>query len=301
VAHELGLLEAVGAGLLQGVAVVFPISGLGHGVLAGSLGHDAGADLAPATAGYLYACLRVAIGLALLVYFWRDWLRVGRGLVSTLGPRASGTAERRWAWLVVLAVVPGSVAIAVLAPHAERLTRHPELAAAVLAANGLFMLLVWWWWRRSPRAGGLSGLHRAPLTRGEDAEAFAVESSTLPPGRMLLLGLLPVASLVPGISGVGLAVAAGLIWGLTQEQAARVALLVVTPILLTWGGRDLPDLRTAGFDGVRSAVLIACAVALVAAYLATALIVRYFRSASLRPFGYYCLIAGAAALFSLSR
>jgi undecaprenyl-diphosphatase len=301
VAHELGVLEAVGLGLLQGVAVVFPISDLGHGVLAGSLGNGAGDDIAPANAGYLYACLRVGIGVALFVYFWRDWARVGRGLVATVTRNTTDRAARRWAWLIVLAAVPGSIGIAVLAPHARSLTEHPAIAAACLAANGVVMLTVWWWWRRSPRAGGLSGSHRAPLSRGEDADAFANEASTLRPARMLLLGLLPIASLVPGISGVGLAVAAGLIWGLTQEQAARVALLVLTPIVLTWGASDLPDLFSAQFDGVRSAVLLASGVAALAAYLATALVVRYFLSASLRPFGYYCVIAGGAALFALTR
>ena len=300
-AHDLGVLEAVGAGLLQGVAVVFPISDLGHGVLAGSLGDDAGADLAPANAGYLYACLRLGIGVALFVYFWRDWLRVARGLAGSVTRRSSTESERRWAWLVVLAVVPGSIGIAIVAPHARSLADHPRLAAVCLAGNGLFMLFVWWWWRRSPRAGGMSGVHRAPMTRGEEAEAFSVESSSLRAQQMLLLGLLPIASVVPGVSGVGLTIAAALIWRLTHEQAARVALLVLTPVLLTWGGRDLPDLSGTEFDGVRSAVLAACVAAVIAAYLATALLVRYFRVASLRPFGYYCLLAGGAALYALAR
>jgi undecaprenyl-diphosphatase len=164
------------------------------------------------------------------------------------------------------------------------------------------MLIAWWWWRRSPRAGGLSGSHRAPLSRGEESRSSAVELTyLLPPQRALLLGLLPVASLVPGISGVGLTITAGLLWGFTHEQAARIALLLVTPVLLTWGISGLPDLRDAEYDHVRGAVYLAAGVALVAAYLATALLVRYFRTASLRPFGYYCVIAGAAAAFALSR
>jgi undecaprenyl-diphosphatase len=297
---DLSTLEAAAGGLLQGVASVFPISGLGHGVLIGSLDNGAGADLAPADSGYLYACLRVSVGLALLAYFWRDWVRVGRGFVGTLVRGSSGPADRRWAWLVVLAVLPSTVGVLVLAPHARSLAEHPTLAAACLAGNGLLMLGVWHWFRRSPRSGGLSGTHRAPMTRGEEAEAFAAESSTLRADRMITLGLLPLVSLVPGASGVGLAICACLLWGLTQEQAARVALLVTTPLLLAWGARDLPDLGAAKFDGVRTAVLVACGTALVAAYLTTSLLLRYFRAASLRPFGYYCLLAGGAALVWLS-
>ncbi|MDT4947433.1 MAG: hypothetical protein QOJ37_28 [Pseudonocardiales bacterium] len=65
--HDLSWIEAAGAGLLQGVAAVFPISGLGHGVLVGALGQGAAADVAPETAGYLYSAVRVAIGVALLM------------------------------------------------------------------------------------------------------------------------------------------------------------------------------------------------------------------------------------------
>jgi undecaprenyl-diphosphatase len=294
------VLEAVGAGLLQGVAVVFPISGLGHAVLAGALGNNAGADLAPANAGYLYACLRLGIGVALLAYFWRDWARVARGIGSTFR-RSARPGPRRWAWLVVLAALPACIAVAILDPYVRPLSHHPRLAAGCLAGNGLLMLLVWWWWRRSPRAGGMSGVHRARLSRAEEAETFGVELSVLPAGRVLMLGLLPIASLVPGVSGVGLVVATGLVWGLTHEQAARAALLLVTPVFLTWGGRDLPDLGAAQYSGVRTAVVVAGVVAFVAAYLTAALLVRYFRSASLRPFGYYCVLAGGAALYSLAR
>jgi undecaprenyl-diphosphatase len=301
VPHDLNALEAAAAGLLQGVAVVFPISGLGHGVIVSSLGDNAGADIAPAHAAYLYAYLRVAVGVALLVYFWRDWFRVGRGLVSTVARGAASQAERRWAGLVLLGVLPSAIAIAVIRPHVSYLAGHPRLAAACLAGNGLLLLVVWIWFRRSPRSGGLSGAHRAPLTRAEDAEAFAIESSAMRPGRMVVIGLLPLAAVVPGISGVGLAICAGLLFGLTQEHAARVALLVLTPMLLVWGLVELPDLGSSEFDAVRTAVLIASGAALVGAYLCAALLVRYFRTASLRLFGYYCLAAGLGSLYFLSR
>jgi undecaprenyl-diphosphatase len=294
--HELQVFEAIAAGLLQGVAVVFPISGLGHGVLAGSLGNNAGVDIAPASAGYLYACMHVGVGLALLVYFWRDWVWIGRGLVALVTRSPAHATERRWALLVALAVLPSSIGAAVLAPRADSLLTHPALAAACVGGNGVLMLLVWWWFRRSPRSGGLSGTHRARLSRTDEAEAFAADSSALPAPRMAVVGLLPLASFVPGLSGVGLAMCGALLWRLSQEQAARIALLVLTPFLLSWGGSQFPDLGGSQFAGVRTATLYAAGTALVAGYLATALLMRYFRSASLRPFGYYCVVAGAAAL-----
>jgi undecaprenyl-diphosphatase len=300
VTHDLGSLEAVGAGLLQGVALVFPISGLGHGVLVGSIGGDAGSDLAPMSSGPLYPVLRVAVGIALAVYFWRDWARIARGILTSIGRVRVTTPEQRWGWLVVLASVPGCIAVALLVPRARSLQEHPLLAAGCMAGSGVFMIAVWWWWRRSPRAGGMSGTHRARVTRSEDASSFAGELSVLRVHRAVFLGLLPVASLVPGVSGMALMLAAALAWGLTHEQAARAALIIMTPSLITWGLRDLPMLRSGSFDELHGNLWLAAIVAVAAAYLATALLVRYFKSASLRPFGYYCLLAGGAAVAWLS-
>jgi undecaprenyl-diphosphatase len=181
VALDLGWMEAVGAGLLQGVAAVFPISDLGHAVLVAALGKDAATNIDPAKATYLYPVLRVAVGVALAAYFWRDWLRVLRGVVTSAGHVRDLRPQERWAWLIVVAAVPGCVGVFFTAPHIGRLLHHPVVTALCLAGNGLVMLGVWWWWRRSPRAGGLSGTHRAPLGRGEESDGSAVELSHVLP------------------------------------------------------------------------------------------------------------------------
>ena len=292
--HDLTMLEAIGAGLLQGVAIVFPISGLGHGVLIGSLGNGVGSDLAPEHARYLYAALRLAVAAALLAYYWRDWLHVLRGLSGAM-VRCGPAAGRRWSGLLLLAAAPGCIGVALLAGPARSLLAHPRLAAAGLAVNGAIMLGTWWWWRRSPRAGGMSGTHRARLSRSEQAETFALELASLRPGRAVLLGVMPLGALVPGISGIALTLAAALILGLTHEQAAHVALMLMVPFLLTWGLVELPDLGAPRYDGVRLHLVVALVLAAGAAYLTAVLLVRYFRRASLRPFAYYCLVAGAAA------
>ena len=298
-AHELSVLDAIGAGLLQGVAVVYPISGLGHGVLVGAVGDGVASQLGPQHARYLYAALRVAVALALFAYYWRDWVHVLRGLGGAVLRRGSA-AEHRWAALVLLAALPSCVAVALLAGPVRPLLAHPRLTAAALAVNGGLMLVTWWWWRRSPRAGGMSGTHRAPLSRAEQAHTFVLELSNLRPGRALLIGIMPLGAVVPGISGVALTLITALVLGLTHEQAAHVALLLMTPFLMTWGLVELPDLTGGAYDGVRRHLVLAVAVAAVAAYLTAALLVRYFRRASLRPFGYYCVLAGAAALVALT-
>ena len=293
---ELGWLEAVGTGLLQGVAAVFPISGLGHAVVIGALGNGVANDISPARATYLFALLRVAIAIGLFAYFWRDWVRFFAGLGRSVLRPGHRRDDDRWVPLLLLATVPGCIAVALLVPRTRSLLTHPVAAALALLGNGVVLAGVWFWWRRSPRSGGRSGSHRARITRSEESQSFAVEvAQGLRPYQAVLLGLLPVAALVPGISGVGLALTACVLWGMTHEQAVRITLIVVSPLLLVWGLRELTDITGREFDAVRGPTLLAGALALAAAYLTAALLSRAFRRDSLGVFGAYCVLAGGLA------
>ena len=153
--YHLTYLEAAVVGLVQGVSELFPVSSLGHNVLIPALiGGSWARDLNVAKPESPYLAfivgLHVATAVALIIYFWRDWLRVIRGFFSSLGHLArppAGTsrwqfrsADERLAWMIILATIP--VGIAGLA--AEHLFRvifgKPVYAAVFLAVNGLILL-----------------------------------------------------------------------------------------------------------------------------------------------------------------
>src|SRR6185503_18222841 len=110
-AHHLSWLEAGVVGGMQGVAELFPVSSLGHSVLlpavvGGSWARDL--NVASPESPYLafIVGLHVATALALIVYFWRDWVRVIGGLLSSIRYRRISTSDQRLAWLLVLATIP---------------------------------------------------------------------------------------------------------------------------------------------------------------------------------------------------
>src|SRR5438876_5080422 len=87
---HLTYLEAAVVGLIQGVTELFPISSLGHNVLLPALlGGSWAADLSVAKPESPYLAyivgLHVATAIALLIYFWRDWVRIIRGFFSSIG------------------------------------------------------------------------------------------------------------------------------------------------------------------------------------------------------------------------
>src|SRR5690348_6792127 len=86
---QLTYLEAAVVGLIQGVTELFPVSSLGHNVLIPALiGGSWARDLNVAAHESPYLAfivgLHVATAIALLIYFWRDWVRIVKGFFSSL-------------------------------------------------------------------------------------------------------------------------------------------------------------------------------------------------------------------------
>src|SRR5690242_1760681 len=95
---HLTYLEAAVVGLFQGVSEMFPVSSLGHAVLIPALaGGQWARDLnvaAPESPYLAYIVgLHVATALALIIYFWRDWIRIIGGFFSSIRYREVHTAD----------------------------------------------------------------------------------------------------------------------------------------------------------------------------------------------------------------
>ena len=96
--HHLSWLEAGVIGALQGAAELFPVSSLGHSVLIPAMiGGSWARDLNVSTPESPYLAfivgLHVATAIALIVYFWKDWVRIVTGLVTSIVHRE--VADRR--------------------------------------------------------------------------------------------------------------------------------------------------------------------------------------------------------------
>ncbi len=77
----------------------------------------------------------------MLLFFWRDWLRIVRGFFSSVRHRRVRTAEERLAWLLILATIPVGISGLLLEHLFRTVLGRPEPAAAFLIANGVMLLL----------------------------------------------------------------------------------------------------------------------------------------------------------------
>lgn len=84
----------------------------------------------------------------------------------------------------------------------------------------------------------------------------------------------------------------GLLTGLSNEDAARFAFLLATPIIGAAGVLKLPELFGSAGDGVRGQALVGAIAAGITTWFAVKFLLRFLRSNRLTPCGIYCLVVG---------
>jgi undecaprenyl-diphosphatase len=284
----ISFFQAVVIGLIQGVTELFPISSLGHSVLLPDLfgWHKLVTSQSTGESPYLAIIVgfHCASALALLVFYWKDWVRIVKAFAHTLVVRKIETSAERLAWLIVVGTIPTGIVGLVLEHKLRVLFSKPLAAAIFLTINGLILL-----------AG-----ERVRL-RSEVRALAAREGLEPDGGRRLdtlefteagLIGASQILALLAGISRSGVTMVAGLVRGLDHEDAVKFAFLLATPIILAAGVYKLPDLTGPLGNGIRGQVLVGSVVAGVASYLSVRFLTRYFKSKNLTPFAIYCLIVG---------
>jgi undecaprenyl-diphosphatase len=297
--QHLSWLEACVVGALQGVSELFPVSSLGHSVLfpaviGGSWARDL--NVAAPESPYLAFIVgtHVATALALVAFYWRDWLRLIGGLLTSIRHRRLETPDERLIWRLIVATIPVGL-VGLLFEHWLRThLGRPVPAAWFLMVNGLILLGIEWYAARTPVGEPVT--QEPPDDTVIGGVAADARLSRLPWGRAVAVGSVQILALGPGISRSGAATAAGMLSGLRREDAVRFSFLLATPVILAAGALKLPDLFGPLGDGIRPQVLVGSLLAGIGAYISVRWLTRWVHTNTLRPFGWYCLAAGAACV-----
>jgi undecaprenyl-diphosphatase len=279
--HPISYLQAIVLGLIQGFAEPFPISSLGHAVIVPKV---FGWNIHQNDDYFLVflVATHCATALVLFFFFLEDWKRIFRGLGRSLRDRgvAEGDTDARLGWLLVIGTVPAGILGLALEHPLRTLFASPESAAIFLTLNGVLLLAFESLRKRQPAPGDGEGDSDPRIaTRMSFRQAAAI-------------GTAQAAALIPGISRSGITMGGGLIVGLSNEDAARFAFLLATPIIAAAGFLKLPELFGSAGDGVRGQALVGALAAAFTTYIAVKFLLRFFRANRLTPFGIYCLVAG---------
>jgi undecaprenyl-diphosphatase len=246
---QLSYLEAIVMGAVQGISELFPISSLGHSIIIPALvGGQWAKDLSVSAPESPYLAfivgLHVATAFALLLYFWKDWLRIIRGFGSSIRHRRIQTAPERLAWMLIVATIPVGI-IGLALDHVFRtVLGTPAPAAIFLIINGGILALGEYLRRRAVArdyVGRRRRTHLAPEPTRADEEALGTDAvlGRLPFRRAVLVGASQAFALLPGISRSGTAMVSGLAIGLSHREAARFSAIysvLAGTVSLVWLG-----------------------------------------------------------------
>ena len=280
--HPISYFQAAVLGLLQGFSELFPISSLGHSVILPRL---LGWNIHQNDDYFItfLVATHLATALVLLGFFWRDWVRIVKGLGRSLRDRgiAPDDSDAKLGWLLVVGTIPAGLLGLLLEDKLRSVFASAQSAAFFLMVNGLLLY------------GAEQLRRRAPADRVR-ADDDATIARTLDFRKALGIGAAQALALVPGLSRSGASMGGSLLAGLSNENAARFAFLLATPIIGAAAVLKLPDLAGSKGDGVRGPALVGALCAAVTAYLAVRFLMRFFETNRLTPFAIYCGIAGFA-------
>ena len=250
-------------GVIQGLTEFLPVSSTAHLLIAGRLlGFEDPGDVFK---------VMIQFGSILAVM----WL-YRRKIVTVVTGLRSDPDARRFALVIVVASIPALVAGAVLSSYIKTvLYNSPNAIAAAVVIGGLVILLVEWF---RPRPTVLDAEH-VPL-----AKAFGV-------------GLCQMLALLPGVSRSGATIVGGMAMGIDRAAAAELSFFLAMPIMIAAFAHDLLEVK----DYLSPERGIEIAIGCVAAFIASALVVRPFlgfiRRTGFAPFAWYRIALGLALWF----
>lgn len=268
------LLHAIILALVQAFTEFLPVSSTAHLILFPWLLHWEEPGLA------FDVALHAGTLVAVLLYFFRDWLKLA---LCGLGLRypAEATAEevathKRMFWLMVVGTIPAAILGKLFHHQIEDSLRKPLVIGISLVSVALLM-----WWADA----------KARLAR-------QLEQSNM--GDAVSIGVAQAMALLPGVSRSGSTITAGLFRGMTREAATRFSFLLSAPIIAGAVLNELPKIlklhRAGGLDVPLSTVAVAVLVAGITGYFVIAFFLRYLQTRTLKLFVVYRLLFGIFVL-----
>jgi undecaprenyl-diphosphatase len=260
-------LEAIVLGIAQGLTEFLPISSTAH------------LRIVPAFAGwedpgaFFTAVVQLGTMLAVVIYFWRDLLRIVRvWFLSLRRPELRGELDARMGWYVIVATIPIVIFGVAFRDQIETGARNLYLIGVMLIVLGLVLLAADWTSKR--------------VREVEDVGARDA----------IWVGLAQALALIPGTSRSGATITAGLFLGLKREAAARFSFLLSVPAIVLSGLYGLLEIFTGEGDVSGGALAISTVFAFIFGYLSIAFLLRFLATHSMLVFVVYRLVLGAIVI-----
>jgi undecaprenyl-diphosphatase len=259
----LTVFQAIILGIIQGLSEFLPISSSAHLALTPWL-------LGWQQPGLAFdVALHLGTLIALVWFFWQEWVKLARAFFSILRKRRIETESERQFAFVTVATIPGGLAGYLLQAQAKTVFRTPALIGTMLIVMGV---ILWAVDRYARQDRGLPGMG------WRDA---------------ILVGLAQMFAIVPGVSRSGSTITAGRALGFSREAAAVFSFLMSLPIItaaVLFEGRHAID------GGITAPLVAGVVAAAVSGWLAISVLLKFVARNSYGVFAAYRLVVGIVIL-----
>jgi undecaprenyl-diphosphatase len=269
------ILKAILLGVVQGLTEFIPISSSAHLVIIPWLFEWDDPALESLT---FDVALHLGTLVALLAFFARDWVRIIRGGILSVVERKIGEdVDRRMAWFLVIATVPGALVGLLFEKKIENWF-HP--AEGPIQSGSMIAMAV------------LIALLGALLFLAERLAAHRRKMNQMTTKDTVLIGLAQALAIFPGVSRSGSTITAGLALGLERETAARFSFLLSAPIIAGAGAKSLYKI----YEGMKSGLIsgsdfnlfiIGFVTAAISGYVCIKYLLRFLQNHPANVFVYY--------------
>jgi len=276
------VFQSIILGIVQGLAEFIPISSSAHLVIIPWL---FGWNNPALTSLTFDVALHLGTLLAVLVFFASDWARLaGAWFKSVFQFKIGDDPDRRMAWYLVLACVPGGISGVLLESKINQ-AFHSDLIpkGSMLFMAGAIVLLALLLWLADKLA-----THKRAFGQIKARDA-------------LYIGLAQAFAVIPGVSRSGSTITAGLALGLEREAAARFSFLLSAPIIAGAGLKSLYDLlkqvKAGAIAGTELAIFpIGFIAAAISGFLCIKYLLAYLKKHSTAAFVWYRFALAALVL-----
>ncbi|MEO0024919.1 MAG: hypothetical protein RL196_1360 [Actinomycetota bacterium] len=277
----MNLFDAVVLGIVQGLTEFLPISSSAHLQIVQNLLGAGSMNLSKEALTAFIATIQLGTELAVLVYFWRDIMRIGKAWFISVGHAFSRTKTEKMsqdaslAWLIIV----GSLPVVIIGLAFKDLIENQLRNLWVIA----FTLIIF---------GAILGLSDAAGKKTKSIE-------TLTPKDGILFGLGQALAVIPGVSRSGGTISVGLLLGYTRQAAARYSFLLAIPAVLASGLFEFAKTYKNLSTDMLVATGVATGISFVVGFAVIAGLLRYLNKGSFVPFVAWRLIVGFFVLAML--
>lgn len=270
----MNLLQALILGIVEGITEFLPVSSTGHLTIVEKL---LGLDVADKGVTAFTAIIQVGAIVAVIIYFWKDIVRLVAAFFRGLGNRSRRDHDYRMAWFVIIGTIPVGI-IGFLGRHLI----SGALRSLWVVAIALVVWSVVMWVAEK----------RGPQNRPEGKMNI---------GDAIVIGLVQCFSLIPGVSRSGATISAGLLRGLDRVAATRISFLLSIPALVAAGGFEaLTSYKDISSSVGWGATAVATIVSLVVAYVVIAWLLRFVQKHPITSFIWYRILVAVIVVVLLA-